>query len=1062
MSIEETVLGLDLGVNSIGWGLLRCEDGMCKSIIRTGVRIFEAGMDGEVEQGKEESRNKKRRDARSQRRQIDRRLRRHKRLARLLQKNGMLPSGDLKSGQGRHELLLRLDRDIFRKYETEIEAENKHHFANTLPYWLRARALTQPLERHELGRVIYHLGQRRGFLSNRKAPRKDEDRSVVYEGIVRLHDSMRETNSKTLGEYFAGVDPTNPEESRIRNRWTHRDMYKKEFEALWEAQRTHHEGLLNDGLKKAIEKVMFDQRPLKIQKELIGKCQFENFAHGAKRERRRAPWGLLSSQRFRLLQTVNDLWMEDRDRNHIPLTEEQRQLLIDTLETQGDMTFPEVRTLLGLKRTTRFSLERGGEKKLPGNRTNAALRIIFGDRWDTLPTDEKKQVVEDLRSIEKARILAQRGINVWGLSEDKAHQFSQIELEPDYCNLSRLAIEKLLPLMEQGMALQTAVKQVYGTEIQADGEDIPVWSAVDALPPVIQAPLGELRNPTVFRILNELRKVVNAIIRQYGKPDKIRIELARDVKRTKKERQRIWRANRDRERSRERAKARILEEMGNSKPSRDDIEKVLLAEECGWECPYTGKRINMASLLGESAQFDVEHIIPLSMSLDNSFNNKTLCYLEENRSVKKKRTPYEAYSSDSDGWQQIISRVKKFSGESMEAKLRRFMLHGDELKAFLEGFVSSQLNDTRYASRLAAQYCGLLYGGEFRKHVQVSKGVITAELRKAWQLNSVLGNGGSIKSRDDHRHHAIDAIAIGLSCPSMVKKVTELAYQAEQQGHYRWWKLIPPPWEGFLEEVKKSIEAIVVSHKTKRSVNGAFHKATLYSPPKKDTEGKLCVHIRKKINDLSKTEINKIVDPIIRQCVQDKLVEIGINDPKKAFAIWTNHPQMLSKKKQPIPIHKVRIIDRDPVFKIGEKERERFVSTDTNHHIEIFEKESSSGSKQWEGRVVSLFEVIRRKANRNNTIQKEYIKGYRFIFSLSPGDMVEMEDSSGTRELFVVCGISQYSSGQVNLDFKQHNDARPISQISRQGRTRTPDTMRKSGIKKTTVTVLGDIRWAND
>ncbi len=227
----------------------------------------------------------------------------------------------------------------------------------------------------------------------------------------------------------------------------------------------------------------------------------------------------------------------------------------------------------------------------------------------------------------------------WGLDNECAEKFADISLEPDYLNFSRKAIEKLLPALEAGVRLATARKQAYPKLFEA-------IKSLDFLPPVAGA--LQIRNPAVMRSLTELRKVVNAIIREYGKPTEIHVELARELKKPKKAREAAFKKNRENQKSRDAAKKRVANEIGISNPSRDDILKVQLAEECGWLCPYTGRPISMRTLLSEP-QFDIEHILPLRIrSLDNSFINVTLCAAEEKigRNRKGNKTPYETYSGE--------------------------------------------------------------------------------------------------------------------------------------------------------------------------------------------------------------------------------------------------------------------------------------------------------------------------------------------------------------------------------------------------------------------------------
>jgi len=192
---------------------------------------------------------------------------------------------------------------------------------------------------------------------------------------------------------------------------------------------------------------------------------------------------------------------------------------------------------------------------------------------------------------------------------------------------------------------------------------------LEFLPPLDETGL-QLRNPVVHRTLTEMRQVVNAVIRKYGKPDLIRPELARDLKNSSKDRENITRRNRLREKERERIAREIAQEAGVEKPSRRDILKVMLAEECDYTCPYTGRRFSMRDLL-HGGLVHIEHIVPYSRSMDDSFINKTLSCRDAN-AEKGNRLPFEVFSPEA--YREILERVRRFKGPFAEAKLERFKM----------------------------------------------------------------------------------------------------------------------------------------------------------------------------------------------------------------------------------------------------------------------------------------------------------------------------------------------------------------------------------------------------
>ncbi|MEA3365147.1 MAG: hypothetical protein U9Q79_05850, partial [Candidatus Hydrogenedentes bacterium] len=249
-SIQD-VLGLDLGTNSVGWAIVQYHNGNPTGIRAAGVRIFSAatknGTQEKIQSGIEESPAKKRREMRLQRRQAERRARRRRKIARILQKHGLLPEANVYDDCTRDAMLKSLDREIYAKYRKTNESGARS--LDQLPYFLRARALEKALTPYELGRALYHLGQRRGFLSNRLAPSKDEKEGEVKRKISDLYENMKAAGARTLGEYFAHL---NPHKTRIRNRWTARQMYVDEFEAIWEAQTPYLAQLKNEEFKNEL------------------------------------------------------------------------------------------------------------------------------------------------------------------------------------------------------------------------------------------------------------------------------------------------------------------------------------------------------------------------------------------------------------------------------------------------------------------------------------------------------------------------------------------------------------------------------------------------------------------------------------------------------------------------------------------------------------------------------------------------------------------------------------------------------------------------------------------
>jgi CRISPR-associated endonuclease Csn1 len=1044
------ILGIDLGSSSLGTALVSPEN---EEIPFLGVRIFPAGVVGDIEEGREESRSAQRRDARLARRQTQRRQRRLYKVFHLLQRMGLLPSGP------RVEVLYKLQRELERRYpETTV-----------VPYFLRARALDQALDEHELGRALYHLAQRRGFLSNRAGGKEDaEQRSIVKGSIKGLRAAIEAAGKRTLGEYMASLDPR---ATPIRNKptlsehYTHRSMYLDEFKLIWEAQEPFHKAILSEEHRAKLHHAMFHQRPLKDQSNLVGHCELEP-------DEKRAPLRLLASQRFRVLGFVNNLRVGLDDGNTRSLTANERAILLDLCEKSEKLSFPAARRGLGFAKSTKFTIEEGGEKNVPVNLVAGRLRAVLGDWWDCLTPQAKDDLVEDVGDGKRCKTdedLELCAREKWQLAPEIAEEVSKVRLPDAYGRYCLKALHALLPALENGLNVEEAIRlHPQYLESRKTAEPLPL------LPPVKDV-LGEIRNPAVLRSLTEMRKTVNAIVRRYGKPEFMHVELARDLKKSKKERQAETGRNRDREKLRQLAVEELQkhDSVRYANPRGTDIEKYLLAMESRWQCPYTGREYSFVDVFGEHPSVDVEHIIPRSRSLDDSYLNKVLAYRSGNME-KGKRTPHEwLHESDEDRYDRMIAIVNGFDARfEVGRKLRRFSMELSEPDSLLAEFTARQLQETRYASKLACRYLGVLYGGEVdaegNRRVFACAGQVTAKLRKAWDLNQILNPVGKPeKSRDDHRHHAVDALTIALTSTKMVRDLADAAGEADRL--FRRKIILPVPWVNFAEAARSRIESIQVSHRPARKLSGPLHEETFYSRPRKysigvDAKGKPVekeyVHFRVPVTKLaSKAAAEDIVDVRVREAVIAKAEELGGGGNK----FQNNWPVLHTRHGGSVPIKRVRIRKVQSVVPIGKEGRERFVISGSNHHAEIVAEMDAKGDiKRFVFSTVTMLEAFERKRQGVAIVNRVDEPGKRqFLCTLSEGDMVEAKrpgDSAGS--LWKVRSVRQ--SGQLELT--PARDARLKKDIAADKQLWSPAVgpLFLAGGRKVLVNHLGEVLPAND
>ena len=1050
------ILGLDLGTNSLGWALIETDEGgVPKRILDAGVRIFPAAVEGNLAAGKDEPRNLARRQKRLLRRQILRRQRRRRAVMRHLQAGGLFPMSVPPKAAEIDRFIRELDARLGAA--ASIPAEQR----SLLPYLLRKQALDRRLGGEELARVLYHLGQRRGFRSNRKdMPKPGEKPGEVTAGIDSLAGAIRESGARTIGEWFASIDPR---AVPLRRRWTSRAMYEAEFDLIRARQSPAHPSLSPSWWDR-LKKTLFDQRPLRSQSGLVGRCPLEP-------ERRRTALALPLAQRFRILQTVNHMRIVE-DTESRPLDPDQRASLLAALETAENLTIAQARKAVGLGRSDALlSVQLGDEKKLPGNRTMEGIAKAVGPAWTSMAARDRERLLNDLLSFEDDSALAARLQRAYGLPAAIAEATAKVRLEPGYARHSDRALRRLVPLMEKGRSYAEARKEAYPESFRG-GE------AIDHLPPLrashkLRRPaapgMEDLRNPVVERSLTELRKVVNALIRSHGKPERIHIELARDLKNPRKVRQAITKAMRKRGDERDVA-ADALKRLGCS-PNRDLIDRLLLAHECSdiedlarlaWEstfrCPYTGKQFSMRDLI--EGRVDVEHIIPFSRSLDDSFANKTLCDPEFNRRRKRNRTPFECLSSSPDEYEAVLERVRRFRGDSRSKKFRLFSLSEID-----ETFAQRQLQDTRYASRLASDYLRLLYGPEGASRVLTLGGSVTAHLRRQWGLNGVL-SGTSEKDRSDHRHHAIDAVVIASCTRSIIKRMSDAAARAEMLPGRDLLVDFKPPWPEMAESVKDRMVAVVVSHRSSRRVNGGLHDETNYGPPSRRRDGVAGGphgHVRKGVAGLKPGEIDRIVDPAVRSAVAAWVLEHGAGalsklDPGKP----EQFPFMIANDGRRIPIKRVRTRAAVSTVAIGEGERTRYVAPNSNHHMAVFQVSGRKGEPIWKGLICTRLEAMRRAAAKLPVVDREGIEGGRFLFSLSSGDSIEFDAEDGRRAIGVISSVSESV-----IEWREVNDARPATEIRQAGvmggrMMRSLSGLRGLNIRRVRVLPSGAVEQAGD
>ena len=461
----ERILGIDTGTNSLGWAIVDNNDGEY-TLIDKGTNIFSEGV--KIEKGTESSKAADRTEHRSMRKHYWRRKVRKIRLLTILSEYHLCPPLDKEELREWRLKKVYPQNEMFLNWKRTEDKENVNPYRFRYICLTHKLDLTDPTQRYILGRALYHLNQRRGFLSNRKETTKKSD-GTVKESINKLSEEIKEAGCKYLGEYFYKLYQ---EGKRIRDHYTDRkEHYLKEFRAICEMQE------LETELVEKLEKAIFYQRPLKSQKGQVGTCTFE-------KGKSRCSTSHPLYEDFRMYSVLNNIRMQVNtlyERGERELTEEEKERVKPLFKRKSKRTFPfeEIaKKLVGKDNYCYFKdssdkpykFNYPMDTQISGSIVNAQLEELFGENWldnvcevYTLAKDKSRfQIMNDiwhaLFFYDDEDKLKEFAVSRLQLDEEQATSFSKISLPNDYAALSLKAIRKILPYMrDNGLVYSQAV-----------------------------------------------------------------------------------------------------------------------------------------------------------------------------------------------------------------------------------------------------------------------------------------------------------------------------------------------------------------------------------------------------------------------------------------------------------------------------------------------------------------------------------------------------------------------------------------------------------------------------
>lgn len=1035
MLMSKHVLGLDLGVGSIGWCLIALDtQGDPAEILGMGSRVVplnNATDAADFSIGKAFTANQERTARRTMRRGFARYQLRRYRLRRELAKVGMLPDAAL------------IQLPLLELWE------------------LRERAATagERLTLPELGRVLCHINQKRGYRHVKSDAaaivgdegEKKKDSNSAYLAGIRANDEKLQDEHKTVGQYFAEQLRQNQSESptggisyRIKDQIFSRQRYIDEYDQIMAAQRVHYPDILTDEFIRMLrDEVIFMQRPLKSCKHLVSLCEFEKQERvmrvqqddgkgGRQLVERKVKFGPKvtpkSSPLFqlcRIYEAVNNIRLTRPDGSPRDITPEEHAKIVVHLQSSASLSFAALKKLLKEKAIIADQLT--SKSGLKGNSTRVALAaalqpypqyhrlldmeletrmmtVQLTDEETGEVTEREVAVVTDscvrqplyrlwhiLYSIEERDAMRRALITQLGMTEEDLDgglldQLYRLDfVKPGYGNKSAKFICKLLPQLQQGLGYSEACAAVgYRHSNSPTSEEITERTLLEKIP-LLQR--NELRQPLVEKILNQMINLVNALKAEYG-VDEVRVELARELKMSREERERMAEGNRRREKE-NKAIAEKIQECGLF-PTKSRIRKYMLWEEAGEKCLYCGQILTLSQCLNGD-DMEVEHIIPKSVLYDDSYGNKT-CACRRCNKEKGNRTALEYIRAK--GWEaEYMERInglldKKAISYSKHQRLR--WLKEDIPSDFLE----RQLRLTQYISR---QAMAILQQGIRR--VSASEGGVTARLRSLWGYDDILhtlnldrydsmGETERVSregetteklrikdwsKRKDHRHHAIDALVVASTRQGYIQRLNRVSSESEREamsGEIEVQKATKTDKLSLLERwltqrphlsvrtVSDKVAEILISYRPGKRVvtrgrniylrhgkkcvqsgllvpRGPLSKETVYGQI--TVNGEPQIVCKYDLHSLKAKDVDYVVDLALRKRLKELLAQYGGKE-KDAFA----GDVYMDEAGTQGPIRSVRCftgLDRGKMKAVKYDEQGDavgFVATQNNHHLAIY------------------------------------------------------------------------------------------------------------------------------
>jgi len=772
-------IGLDIGIGSVGFAIISRTNKEDARIEDLGVRLFDSGETNDHKARK----SQERRAHRSVRRLIRRRAHRKERVKNFLQKINLISNDKLKAWQEQNG-----NQNIFE---------------------VRLKGLDAKLTPEEIADCIIHICNHRGYREFYEEESTDKEAGVIKQALAEFEQRFQNGNYRSVADMIlhdevfktetAFPDYHNHKESD-RHILIKRAYLEKELFEILKHQQNYYPQLTEHNIDFICNKIVFAQRDFetgpgneedKTRKfmgflDTLGKCMFY-------KDEKRAFRSTVISDVYALTNCLSQFTYVDVETGEIVLPKEAASAIVNEVLVKASATEKEIKAIL-----KRFGIEmiKPGKLEVKAPDTIKTLKILKSTleessyNYEELITEEQFDLEnpsklqrlcvilsENITPKRRERALEREGWNKKLCEEMKRKKFGGTA---SVCE--RYMLEAINAFLNG---------ETYGNfqarRLQEREEATEVKTKYKTLPALTKNTDEEIvENVVVFKAINETRKVLNAIIRKYGSPEYINVEVADELGRSFKERDKISKMNRDNEKERKQIADKIVQ-LGlrnEGEVKNKDILRFRLWKAQNGVDLYTGRPIEENEVLSEI--YEVDHIVPFSLILDDTINNKALVSRTANQE-KRQRVPREYLADD----EEFMKRVNTlFNKGKISAKKYKYLtlesLGTKQARMLLEEWKSRNINDTRYITRYIVNYLAgnLLFDSDKAKNVYAIKGAITSKMRKLWLNSKSWGNAE--KDRENNLHHAADAVVIANLTPAYVEIASDtLKLQSIYKAHQK-------------------------------------------------------------------------------------------------------------------------------------------------------------------------------------------------------------------------------------------------------------------------------------